>query len=236
VSVKYCCIFLSLAAVIAASGFACRDVVGDVAAVVYYPAFSFLLVGLAYGGLGPRVFLKRDRGRIHPAAWLPFAPYFALTILAYWLYLLASKEPPHAEAAPKLLFGRRLTPREARNARGAGWHGVLDLAVEFTEVQDQRALPGYRSFPLLDGTAPTAEQMREVTKWMDESLAQGPLYVHCALGHGRTSTMLIGYMLATGRVASVNEGLERLRAVRPGVKLDPQQEAFLKRLEPGTGA
>jgi protein-tyrosine phosphatase len=134
-------------------------------------------------------------------------------------------------AAPNLYFGRRLTPGEARQAQALGWQSVLDLAAEFSEVAALRAVPRYRSLPVLDGTAPTGEQLREAVAWIVEAVERGPVYVHCALGHGRTATIVLAYLLTTAEVATVREGLTRLRALRSGVGLHRQQAELVRGLE-----
>jgi protein-tyrosine phosphatase len=64
-------------------------------------------------------------------------------------------------------------------------------------------------------------------------VAFGPVYVHCALGHGRTATVVLAYLLATGQVATLREGLARLRTLRPGVGLHRQQAELVRRWESG---
>lgn len=188
VSARYSLVFLVLGVASAATAAAAREGDGAAAVAFLYLAFSFLLLSAAYAGLGPRLFLKRADGCLRPWTWLLFGPYLLLNALTFRLYRLGNREPAHGEAAPHLHFGRRLTPAEVRRAQALGWQSVLDLAPEFSEVAGLRAVPRYRSLPILDGTAPTAEQLRAAVDWLAESVARGPVYVHCAgarpHGHG----------------------------------------------------
>jgi protein-tyrosine phosphatase len=91
---------------------------------------------------------------------------------------------------------------------------------------------GYQSLPILDATAPKEEQLRWAVEWIAEQAAAGPVYVHCALGHGRSACVVIAYLLATGAVRSIAEGVRQLRALRPGVRLQPCQWERLRAFEP----
>jgi hypothetical protein len=189
-----------------------------------WTAVAFLALAAAYAGAGPRVFGKRDTGRRSSASRVLFAPYFLLNAVVWQFHRAVSREPAFAEVAPNLFFGRRLTNTEARTAVArAGWHAVLDLAPEFAEAPALSALPRYRSLPVLDATAPDPDQLRGAVRWLIGAVAAGPTYVHCALGHGRTGTVVVAYLLATGAAPSVADGVRRLRARRPGVRLNRTQ-------------
>ena len=124
------------------------------------------------------------------------------------------------------MFGRRLSAREAR---AAGWVSVLDLACEFAATRPLRKLAGYRSLPVLDGTAPTGEQLRSAVAWLTEAVKAGPVYVHCALGHGRSACAVIAYLLSVGSVGTVAEGVAVVRSLRPAVRLQRAQRWRLDR-------
>lgn len=188
-----------------------------------YAAGSFLLVAVAYAGLGSGLFLKRRDGRLRLASWLLFLPYHLLNRLSLALARWTSREPAFAEVRERLWIGRRLTTSEAQAGK---WLAVLDLAGEFGEVAALRTLPGYRSLPILDATAPTPEQLTDAVAWLRTALATGPVYVHCALGHGRTGTVVAAYLVSEG--ATVAEALALLRAARPGVRLNRTQLRALR--------
>ncbi len=224
---KYTLTFTLLAVVFLGVGLTLVPLSRVLTVLFAYTAFSFLLLASAYAGLGAGMLGKRSNGRRHPLAGLLFAPYFLLTRLSWHLARWSSRGPMFGPAEGRVYFGRRLSEEEARAGVALGWVGVLDLAGEFTEVTALRNLPHYRSLSLLDATAPTREELETAVAWLRETTALGPVYVHCAAGHGRTGTVVIAYLLATGQVASVREGLARLRAVRPGVGLTREQRRLL---------
>ena len=190
-------------------------------------AASWLVVAVAYFGAGPRVLFKRADGRRFAWAWAVHWPFFALTTVSYRLAVQFSREAPFVQVAPNVLLGRRLTEAEAR--RAGVRPAVLDLAAELTDPPLLRAAPHYRSFPLLDATAPTLEQLRDAVRWVQAHAAAGPVYVHCALGHGRSAVVAAAYLVATGAVADARGALARLRGLRPGVRLNRAQRRVLNR-------
>src|SRR5205085_1167616 len=155
-------------------------------------------------------------GRLRWSGLLLLAPYLLLNLLAFHVYRWFSRSSTVGQAAPNLFFGRRLTVSEARAAGVQTWIGVLDLAGEFGEVGPLRGVPRYRSLAVLDATAPTEEQLRDAVSWLRETLQLGPVYVHCALGYGRTATVVLAYLLSIRAAETIKAGLAHLRAVRPG--------------------
>jgi hypothetical protein len=223
---RYSLTFLVLAAAFVVVAIAAADSVGWVVVLPLYAALSFVLLAAAYAGAGPRLLLKRATGRRSVFAWLLFAPYFLLNALTFGLYRLLSREPAYVQIAPNLFFGRRLTAREAE---AAGWVNILDLAAEFPAA----LVPAvYRSLPILDATAPTENELRSAVEWIAAAVGSGPVYVHCALGHGRSACVVIAYLLSVRAVGTVAEGVQRLQSLRPGVRLHPPQLRLLRRFEP----
>jgi hypothetical protein len=224
-SLKYSFLFLVLAVACVVLTLALWDFVGWFGIAFLYAAVSFLLLAVAYMGAGPGLLLKRESGRHSILAWLLFGPYFLLNTLTFGLYRLMSREPAYVQVAPNVFFGRRLSRSECGANR---WVGVLDLAGEFAESHQLRELAGYKSLPVLDATAPTEEQLRSAVAWVTAGAASGPVYVHCALGHGRSACVVIAYLLSVGVVDTVAEGVRLLRSLRSGVRLHPAQRQRLR--------
>jgi len=66
--------------------------------------------------------------------------------------------------------------------------------------------------------------VREVADW------PGPVYIHCAQGHGRTGTLAAAVLLAKGHCDSVDAAIARLRAARPRLALSKAQLQFVRRI------
>jgi protein-tyrosine phosphatase len=81
--------------------------------------------------------------------------------------------------------------------------------------------------PIPDGGAPTFEQADEFVRFVTQQRAeQRPVAVHCAMGLGRTGTMLAVYFIAEGSTAI--SAIERVRAVEPGAIETARQIFFLE--------
>lgn len=227
-SSKYSLTFLALAVLVVTTAVINRPLLGWGLWILIYFASNLVLVSIAYAGLGPSLFGKSRCGILPWHRKVLLAPYFLLNEVSFQLFRLKSSEPAIGEAASNLHFGRRLTASEGRQlARDHGWQGVLDLTCEFSEVFPLRQLANYRSVPVLDATPPDAVRIAESVSWISEHVAKHPIYVHCALGHGRTATIVIAYLVKTGEAASIDEALKKLVSLRAGVDLHPSQRATL---------
>ena len=183
-------------------------------------------LSLAYGGAGPGLFFKSSRGTHHPLATCVFGLYFLANGVLLILCRRFERKPATTQVLFNLWFGRVLTDREA--TRGS-LTAVLDLAAELSENSVFRQLPNYRSHPLLDTQAPPVAELEDLTAWVIQAQGTGPVYLHCALGHGRSATVVVAVLLATNTVTTVAEGLQKIQALRPGVQLSwPQHQRLLE--------
>jgi protein-tyrosine phosphatase len=185
-----------------------------------WPGGSFVLVGAAYAGLGPRVFGKRRDGSL---AWWSAAllPYLGLTWLVWHLQRRLSREPCCHAVAPGLWLGRRPYAHEVPPSVSL----IVDLTAEFSEPGAVRVGRTYLCVPTLDSAATDEKTFRDLV----ETIAgwQGGVYVHCALGHGRSAAVAAAVLLARGLASTVREAEQMLRQARPGVRLKKAQRALL---------
>lgn len=226
VSMQYAFVFALLGGACGFVGLAAIEPTRGFSLVFVFPAVSFVLLAVAYAGGGPKLLGKRADGGRRWWARVLFAPYLLLTRFSFVLYKLFGRHTAVCEVVPKLFLGRRLTTTEATSFNTAA---VLDLAAEFSETRPFRWPDRYLSLPVLDATPPTAEQLIRAVEWIAEQLPRRAVYVHCALGHGRSASVVIAFLLHTGRVASVRDGLREVRRLRPGVGLSTSQRRNLER-------
>jgi protein-tyrosine phosphatase len=186
-------------------------------------AISLAIVAAAYALDWPQLFMKRRDGSQPLLAWLLFWPYFSLARVSLLGYRWWNrKEMVAAEASPGLWFARRPTKREMRNWQGR-WSAVLDLAAEFPRVAP--AGVAYLSVPMLDGAAPPEAQVMQAVGWVREQLKGGNVLVHCALGHGRTGSVVLTFLLMEGHVAEAEAGVAQLRSLRGTFGMSDAQKA-----------
>lgn len=191
-----------------------------------WPGFAVLVVGIGYLGRGAGVFGKRPHdGRLSPWALVLLFPYFAVAWTLWQLKSRLSSEAAWHEVAPGVRLGRR--PRTMAELP-ADTRCVVDLTSEFARALPDAPVERYVCLPTLDTSVATDAELAALV----ESLAEepGPLYIHCAMGHGRSATVAAALLIRRGLAADVDEAVKTLRAVRPGVHLHGAQRAAVMRL------
>jgi predicted protein tyrosine phosphatase/membrane-associated phospholipid phosphatase len=187
-------------------------------ALLLWLAASLGIVATAYFGRGPVIFCKAE-GKVHWSARLILAP----CLLGQWLSLLYYQRQGRLwdKVTPKVWIGRVLTEREAAAARRLCVTAVLDLTAEFSEAKSFRMLK-YCNIPILDLTAPSTDQLREMATFIDNESRNGVVYVHCKIGYSRTAAAAAAYLLQTDQARSVADAVARLREIRPAIVVRPE--------------
>ena len=186
------------------------------------PGASVLLVGIAYVKRSPGVFGKRADGHLSPWHKIIHWPYL---LVAWGLWQLKSRlqgERPYDEVAPGIFVGRR--PRGPDDVP-PDVETVVDLTSEFSRADALRDVPRYLCLPTLDTAAPDAAQLKRL---IDELLdPRVPLFIHCAMGHGRSATVAGALMLRRGITKDVDSTVAAMQAQRPRVHLHREQREAL---------
>jgi protein-tyrosine phosphatase/membrane-associated phospholipid phosphatase len=195
--------------------------------VLLWPALALGLVGGGYFGAGPGIY-RKTAGR------LPFATRCVLgpVLLGQWLSWLHYRREcrPWDEIVPGVWIGRRLNDREAAEAVRQGVTAVLDLTAEFSEARPFLAVR-CEHVPVLDLTAPTAEQLQHMAAVIEAESARGVVYVHCKIGYSRSAAAVGAFLLASGRAATVGEAVSILRQARPTIVVRPEVMNALRELQ-----
>jgi hypothetical protein len=170
--------------------------------------------------------LGKRNGRLAPRALL-LLPYLVAFRIACGL--IRRFRPPDAptEIVPGLWVAGCIDARTFP----AGVSHVVDLVAEYDAPAWERALPGYRALPVLDGGEPPdasafldlVRELRDVT---------GVILVHCDSGRGRAPTMAAAILVARGLAPDVDAALALVRERRPVSSPTRVDVAFLRAVSP----
>ncbi|WHS59682.1 phosphatase PAP2/dual specificity phosphatase family protein [Pseudomonas sp. G2-4] len=192
-----------------------------------WPAVAVLLVALNYLAFDAGGFQKRADGRLSPAARWLLAPYLA----AAWINSRGwtRKHPQPEQVADNVWLGRVPTPMELKDSP---FTGVVDLCAELSVDSTGIA---YRSLPVLDLTAPNAEQCLAAAQAIEGLRQQGPVLVCCALGYSRSATAVAAWLLHSGRAASVDAAIIQIQRAQPRIVLHGAHRRALDQLSTAQG-
>lgn len=176
---------------------------------LFWPSLALALVAANYTFLGAAGFQKGPDGRMSLAAGVLLAPY----LVGAWLNSRAwtRNDPAPVIVDDGVAIGRMPSRRDA-----AAFAAVVDLSAELPGQGDPN---DWRAFPLLDLVAPPPAILREAAAAIERARANGLVLVCCALGYSRSASAVAAWLLITGRAASVQEAVERVRRVRPRIVL-----------------
>lgn len=183
---------------------------------------SFAAVAVAYALQKPRVFGKRNDGAMAPLPRLLLLPYLLLAWLIWYGQTRLSSEAACNEVAPGLWLGRRISAAQMP----PGVTLVVDLTSEFGKPRPVRQGREYVCLSALDNATPELEAFRSAVRRVSER--EGGVYVHCALGHGRSALVATAVVMERGLATTPEEALALVRRARPGVRLNQAQRAFLE--------
>jgi hypothetical protein len=195
--------------------------------LIFCSALSSGALGLAYVFSRVALLGKKSGGNLLFSRYLIFWPYHLLSYFSLFGARLM-RVAPFQEIVPGLFLGGRLLSWEEKRSEPLANASVLDLTSEFCEVRFLRKSRSYLCLPLLDGTAPKQEELETGVRFITEQLQKGPVYVHCAMGHGRGATFAIAYLVASGKMPDLQQALQFVQSKRPGVKIRPGQMNALR--------
>ena len=192
-------------------------------------AIAFSGVGLAYAFVGHRAFLKKPSGQLSLLSYVLYWPYHFLNWFSLLGFRRGGKENAFDKIDENVYLGCRLGNSDKQDIEKLGIKSVLDLTCEFSEIPVLRQL-SYRCIPVLDTRAPSFESLKAGAEWIKAESAKGPVYVHCALGHGRSATFVAAYLLLSGKARTAQEAIDKIEILRPRIGLHPEQVALLEEM------
>ena len=192
--------------------------------VLLWPALSFFVVAAAYATARPRWLGKRPDGRLSLPAQSVLAPFTAFSWSIAQGHRILRRGPAACEVAPGIWLGRRAGPHEIP----AGVSTVVDFTADFWEPAGVRKDRHYLCVPTLDSTASDEVGFRGALDCV--AAADGPVYIHCAQGFGRSAALAAALLVRRGDARDAEEAVEMLAKARPGVRLTRRQRDLVRRV------
>jgi protein-tyrosine phosphatase len=209
---------LSVAYFIGGLGFvAAAYFVGGAVWLLLWPAGALVIVGLIYL-TGRAELFRKSEGGIPAAPIMLLAPY----VLGAWLNSRwhTRREPIAQEIASGVWLGR-IPGRAERDVLGIA--SIVDLTAELPIERNGIA---YRGVPMLDLLTPTVDQIDAAVRAIAELEPHRPTLVCCALGYSRSAAAVAAWLVAIGKVESIDSAIQVIRAKRPSIVV-PERSALL---------
>ena len=198
---------------------------GEKGWLFWWPGVSLLTLAAAYLKLGAKVFGKSDSGQMSVISVVFFLPYLLIHWLIWHFQRIFAGEDCYNEIIPGLWVGRRAYADELPDNINL----IVDLTAEFNEPLDViRKGKNYICLPTLDASVPSVSELRElVTKLVNW---EGNIYIHCAIGHGRSAMVAGAVLVARGLAENAEVAQAMLKKARPWVKLNSVQRYLVEKV------
>lgn len=180
---------------------------------------NLFVVGFAYALQSSRWLGKRSDGSFHPLALIVHAPFLAVCWLRWWSRRRGD-EPAWNEVAPGIFVGRMVALAQLP----PGVRMMVDLSCELFRPRARPEVT-YRCMPTLDGCAP--ERIAFTALTAEVARFEGPVFICCAAGHGRSATLAAAVMIARGLATDVLAAEQQMQSKRALIGLGAAQRLLV---------
>ena len=178
--------------------------------LLLWPAAALIAVSLGYLHWGTSVFEKDSSGRITLSARIFLAPYRFGAYLSKIYF--TGKLKPYCQLAPNLYLGY-LPDNKIRQ------DFLIDMTAEF--VSSNIKCKGIFSFPRMDLTAQSPEQIQQATQKAAALTRQGSVLICCALGLSRSVCIAAAALVLIKKI-NLQQALDIIKQQRPQIVLNEQ--------------
>ena len=104
----------------------------------------------------------------------------------------------------------------------------INLSAENNELPPKDMEIGYTWLPVIDGCAPSLEQLEMGTCLIDTAVNMGKtVFVHCKNGHARSPTLVVAYLMKYKKM-NVEEAIKFISEKRPETHIEESQRKALE--------
>ncbi len=198
--------------------------------IVGWIGLASLYFAIAYFSGRGEILMKSRNGRLPIYIKITLLPVL-LGVTAYNLIVRSrDKAPPLQKIRDGLWLSRRLVFTDLNDFRTSGINAILDVTAEFDALEFS-VLPDevtYFNIPVMDHHTPRIEQLRKAVLWIDKQRREGKeVLIHCALGQGRSVTVMLAYLYHLDPGANVDDLVKEIQKIRTTVKPNSRQKRRL---------
>ncbi len=136
----------------------------------------------------------------------------------------------HSQVTPYLYLRPQYRKQGKHRLERLGIDSSVNLRIEFDDAVYNLAMSNYCYLPVVDGQAPSLEQLYQGIAFIQQCIAAGrKVYIHCHSGVGRAPTMVAAYLISQGD--TLEQAFRRIRQVRPFIEIKSAQLDQLRKLE-----
>ncbi len=195
---------------------------------------SALYFGIGYMTGWGEMMAKSRHGRLPWAIKVVLLPVLIGVVVYHRIAKKLDQAEPLHQIRPGLWLGRRLTLSEGDLLKENGITAILDVTAEFdapcSDLLDEDI--AYLNIPIFDRHKPRLGQVAAAVKWIARQRAcDRQVLVHCALGQGRSVTVLMAYLLFSEPSLKLDELLKEIQTIRSVANPNPLQMRLLERFQ-----
>lgn len=135
-----------------------------------------------------------------------------------------------SQITPNIFLGGQFSKRGFYTLKNRGFTGIVSLRAKVEEGQLLRDGVHILQLKVKDKTAPEMQQIKKGITFIQDQLKQnGKVYIHCAVGEGRSVTFLTAYLMSIG--FSTNQALQKIKHTRMFIRPTNEQLNKLRNLK-----
>ena len=105
---------------------------------------------------------------------------------------------------------------------------IINLAKEIKINEDIKGY-NYYEFDIKDGSIPSVKTIKEIYDIIKKEVKiNSNIQINCAFGSGRSTLIILYYLVKSGKYKTLEEAIKYLKSIRPQIGLNYKQKKYLK--------
>ncbi len=188
-----------------------------VSVILFWTSLAALYFAIGYLTHFGALLLKSRKGKLPVIIKLFLLPVLLGVTIYNLIYRMNDQAPPFQNISEGLWLSRRLVFSDNETLKDSGINAILDVTAEFDaiEIGSLQGEVEYFNIPVMDHNSPSMSQLNKAVLWIKKQRDEGrEVLIHCALGQGRSVTVLLAYLATVDLNKSLKEHLNFIKAIR----------------------